>query len=195
MKKYFWSVSCMLMLGCLSVQAQDPYAGALLQSPFQLVKAYLDLTDAQVSQIGLNLSDYIQLVAQRQQRMFQVQSEIQVETARSPLDPTALGIRYAEIETICRNVHDESITAQNRNLALLTDAQKAKMKLLDDAYKLFPIINEAQKAGLLMPPAPYPSVGVWFNVSSFGSSGMPTLYGCQQAGVPTSRLSPSTLLR
>ena len=183
------------MLGCLSVQAQDPYAGALLQSPFQLVKAYLDLTDAQVSQIGLNLSDYIQLVAQRQQRMFQVQSEIQVETARSPLDPTALGIRYAEIETICRNVHDESITAQNRNLALLTDAQKAKMKLLDDAYKLFPIINEAQKAGLLMPPAPYPSVGVWFNVSSFGSSGMPTLYGCQQAGVPTSRLSPSTLLR
>ena len=168
----------LLSLGCISSQAQIgiPFP----QPAFQQVKAYLGLTDAQVSQIVLNLNDYGRLVAQRQQRMFQVQSEIQVETARSPLDPAALGIRYAEIESICRNVRDESIAAQDRNLGVLTDTQKAKLKALDDAYKLLPIINEAQSAGLLAPPGPYPAFEQqrWFNTSAFSSP--VSLSGCQQ---------------
>lgn len=180
MRKLHLSVAFLLSLGCISSQAQiiirDPYP----QLPFQQVKDYLGLTDAQVSQIVLNLNDYGRLVAQRQQRMFQVQSEIQVETARSPLDPAALGIRYAEIESICRNVRDESIAARDRNLGVLTDAQKAKLKALDDAYKLFPIINEAQNAGLLAPPGPYAGFGqqTWFNPSAFSSP--VSLSGCQQ---------------
>lgn len=185
------SVFCVLMLGCISARAQGPYPGPPPGPPFQLVKAYLDLTDAQISQIKLNLSDYRQLVAQRQQRMFQVQLEIQVETARSPLDPAALGIRYAEIETICRNVQDESIAALNRNLAALTDAQKAKMKLLNDAYRLLPIINDAQNAGLFTPAVQYSSVATpWFDTSSFVSSRMLTLSGCQQSGVFGFIISP-----
>ena len=173
----------LLSLGCISSQAQIGIPGPYPQPPFQQVRAYLGLTDAQVSQIVLNLNDYGRLVAQRQQRMFQVQSEIQVETARSPLDPAALGIRYAEIESICRNVRDESIAAQDRNLGVLTDAQKAKLKALDDAYKLLPTINEAQNAGLLAPPGPYAAFGPhWFNTTGFLSPVL--LSGCQQPAVP-----------
>ena len=95
MRRIHLSVA-LLSLGCISSQAQIGIPGPFWQPAFQQVKAYLGLTDAQVSQIVLNLNDYGRLVAQRQQRMFQVQSEIQVETARSPLDPAALGIRYAE---------------------------------------------------------------------------------------------------
>jgi len=168
----------LFVLGCVSSQAQIIIPGPNPQPPFQQVKAYLELTDAQVTQIVLNLNDYGRLVAQRQQRMFQVQSEIQEETAKSPLDPAALGIRYAEIEAICRNVRDEGIAAQNRNLAVLTDAQKAKLKVLEDASKLFPIINEAQNAGLLTPPGSYSASLGYPRVSFLLSPAV--LSGCQQ---------------
>ena len=182
MRQIRLSAALLLLLGCISSQAQIIIRNPFPQPAFQQVKAYLGLTDAQVSQIVLNLNDYGRLVAQRQQRMFQVQSEIQVETARSPLDPAALGIRYAEIESICRNVRDESVAAQDRNLGTLTDAQKAKLKALDDAYKLLPTINEAQNAGLLAPPGPYPAFGTqgFFSIGVFSPV---SLSGCQQPAV------------
>ena len=185
MRQIRLSAALLLLLGCFSSQAQIIIRDPFPQPAFQQVKAYLGLTDAQVSQIVLNLNDYGRLVAQRQQRMFQVQSEIQVETARSPLDPAALGIRYAEIESICRNVRDESIAAQDRNLGVLTDAQKAKLKALDDAYKLLPIINEAQNAGLLAPPGPYFAYGTQ-GLISIGVFSPVSLSGCQQPGIPRS---------
>jgi hypothetical protein len=148
---------------------------------FQQLRVYLGLTDTQVSQLLQNLNDYGRLVSQRQERMYQVQSEIRDETAKSPLDPAALGIRYAEIETICRNVRDEAGATQTRNLTVLTDAQKVKLKALDDAYKLLPVINEAQNAGLLSPPGPYAGIASGVSSSRLGIFGYPpSLPGCQQ---------------
>src|SRR3954453_4634177 len=162
-------LALLLSAVCISAEAQP----ALPQ-----LKAYLALTDAQISQIGQNLTQYSQLANQRQQRMFQVQGEIQQETAKSRLDPMALGMRYAEIEAICRNVKDEGVAAQNRILALLTDAQKAKVKILHDPYSLWPIIAEAQNAGVLAPPAPY-AINQWFNTAGFIVPAV--LSGCQQS--------------
>jgi hypothetical protein len=161
--------------GCISAQSQ----------PLAQTKAYLGLTDAQVSQIVLNLNDYGRYVAAKQQRMFQVQSEIQQETAKSPLDPAALGIRYAEIEANCRNIKDEAIAVQNRNLAILTDDQKIKLKTLQDAYKLLPVLVDASNAGVLTPPGPYSGSGVLSPPIAIGILGSPVVYGCQQPGVPT----------
>jgi len=171
------TLTFLLFLINISIRAQTVLPGPDPQPVFPQMKAYLGLTDAQMTQIVINLNDYSRLVTQRQQRMSQVQSEIQRETAKSPLDPAALGIRYAEIETICRNVKDEAVAAQNRNLAVLTDAQKAKLKVLDDAYKLLPIITEAQSAGVLAPPGPYsPFSGLIFGGILSGA----VLPGCQQ---------------
>ena len=117
--------------------------------------------------------------------MYQVQSEIRDETAKSPLDPAALGIRYAEIETICRNVRDEAVAMQTRNLTVLTDAQKLKLKALDDAIKLQPVINEAQKAGLLAPPNPSSAntvPGLFGSISGILAGPAPSLSGCRQQG-------------
>ena len=184
MRSVCFSAILLLSLVCFSGDAQIIIPGPVPLPPFQQVKVYLGLTDTQLTQIVINLNDYGRLVAQRQQRVFQVQSEIQVETAKSPLDPAALGIRYAEIEAICRNVRDEANAAQSRNLAVLTDAQKAKLKALDDAYKLFPIISEAQNAGLLTPPGPYsPYLAPWFGTAGFITP-VP-LSGCQQPSLPT----------
>jgi hypothetical protein len=172
----------LLLLGCISAHAQ--VLTGVNAPPYLQVKAYLAFTDAQVSQIVLNLNDYGQLASQRQERIFQVQSEIQQETAKNPLDPVALGIRYAEIEAICRNVKDEAAAAQKRNLALLTDAQVVKLKALEDALKLAPIINEAQQAGLLAPPGPYGYrliSGSFFVANPYSVNG--TVSGCQQTAV------------
>jgi hypothetical protein len=179
-------LSSLVLLVGISVQAQIVIPGPNPQPPFQQVKAYLGLTDAQVTQIVLNLNEYGRLVSQRQQRMFQVQTEIQQETAKSPLDAAALGVRYAEIETICRNVKDEAVAVQNRNLGLLTEPQKVKLKVLEDAFKLFPIISEAQNSGVLTPPGPYPIIR-WFDTSAFATPVLfppAVLSGCQQQTIP-----------
>lgn len=179
---------CLAVLGCISANAQSdqPFpVAAPPPPPFQQVRAYLALTDAQFTQLIQHLSDFTRFVSQRQQRMFQVQSEITDETAKIPLDPPALGIRYAEIETICRNVNDESAAVQTRNLALLTDAQKLKLKALEDAYKLLPAINDAQNAGLLSPPGSHGSTirdALPIDTSSFVAP-IVNLSGCQQPAV------------
>ncbi len=186
----------LFIFACLSASGQlpQPIPGNRFV-PFTQIRTYLALTDDQVARLIQNLTDYSQLVSQRQQRMFQVQSEIRDETAKSPLDPAALGIRYAEIETICRNVNDEGAAVQTRNLTLLSDAQKVKLKALDDAYKLLPVINEAQTAGLLSPPGPYtgapgiiPITGAFGFASFLLGSPSGSLSGCQQ---PTILLNPA----
>jgi len=170
----------------ISAQAQIVIPGRNGPPPFPQIKSYLGLTDAQIAQIVLNVSAYSRLIAQRQQRIYQVQSEIQQETARSPLEPAALGVRYAEIEAICRNVNDEAAAAQNRNLALLTDTQKAKLKVLDDASKLLPIITETQSAGVLAPPGPDSPFSGFFKDNRNTTQ---VMSGCQS---PSAVYDPST---
>jgi hypothetical protein len=183
---------CSLVLTAMSGNAQVvPPVKLPPIVPFQQLRVYLGLTDTQVSQLLQNLDDYSRLVSQRQERMYQVQSEIRDETAKSPLDPAALGVRYAEIETICRNVRDEAAATQTRNLTVLTDAQKVKLKALEDAMKLQPVISEAQNAGLLSPPGPYAGIVSGVLGSIPGILGYPTasLSGCQQQIIPASRIA------
>jgi hypothetical protein len=178
----------LLTLGSVSSHAQVTIPVLVPGPPIQQVRAYLALTDAQLTSLIQNLSDYSRLVGQRQQRILQVQSEIRDETAKSPLDPAALGIRYAEIEAICRNVSYEANMLQIHNLALLTDAQKTKLQTLDDAYKLLPIINEARNAGILSPPGPYVGTST---IAGF-LLGTPSLSGCQQPSIRNGDFSATT---
>ena len=68
--------------------------------------------------------------------MFEVQREIGVETARQPLDPVALGLRYAEVETIRRVIAERSAKLVPDNVAVLTEVQKMKLKALEEAMRL-----------------------------------------------------------
>jgi hypothetical protein len=181
----YWLLAGLLAAAGVPASAQTAFPGNRIPALSEATVSYFGLTTTQLTQITQNLDDYLRLTSQRQQRIFQVQSEIQEETAKSPLNPMALGIRYAEIEAICRNVKDEAAAAQKRNLALLTDAQAVKLKALEDALKLAPIFNEAQQAGLLAPPGPYKyGQGLIFGLGVIGSF-LPgysaTLSGCQQA--------------
>ncbi len=133
--------------------------GPILVPPvavFPDLVAYLGLTPAQLVQLGQPNATLATFVAEKSRRMDQVNREIAEETAKSPLDPTALGLRYAELEEIRREIRAEEEKTHEQVLAVLNDAQKAKLKTLEDAMKLQPLISEAQSARLLeRVPSPF----------------------------------------
>jgi hypothetical protein len=90
-------------------------------------------------------------------RIYQVQAEIGQVTQASPIDPMALGVRYGEIEEICRELRTNAAQSQQQNRAVLTDVQKTKLQALLDAIALMPVISEGQ-ADNLLPPTGTPTV-------------------------------------
>jgi hypothetical protein len=151
---------------------------------FPLLRQFLGLTDDQVSAILRNNSDYNSFSFQQQDQIRHAQSQIAIETAKDPLDPMALGTLYAGIESACRELRDRAASSQQQNISVLTDAQKAKLNVLNDAMKLIPTISEAQSGNLLgsanSPPFAFSAYSSSFAYVSAGfSSGVP---GCAVNG-------------
>jgi hypothetical protein len=143
------SLPATLLLIVASTRAQtvpNPFYG---YQPLVQVQQFLQLTDAQLQAILANNGEYNQFAMTKQTRISQLQSEIAAETAKETLDPMALGARYAEIETTCREMKDQAVTYQKKNTEILTDPQKEKVQVLQDAMKLAPVISEAQSGNLL----------------------------------------------
>jgi hypothetical protein len=122
--------------------------------PLAEVRKYLELSDGQFDAILDQNDRYNEFAAEKVRRVIQVQSEIAEETAREPLDPGALGIRYAEVEAICRELKAEADRGRERSLAALSEPQRMKLKALEEAIKLYPIVAEAEFGNLL--PLPFP---------------------------------------
>jgi len=135
----------LLMIGASAWAQPNPW----LYQPLGQVQQFLQLTDTQLQTILTNNGNYNQFAMTKQTRISQLQSEIATETAKDTLDPMALGVRYAEIETICREMKDQASTSQQKNTSVLTDPQKAKLQVLQDALKLAPVISDAQSGNLI----------------------------------------------
>ena len=139
--------ACLLFLVAASLWGQaifDP----MIRFPEQ-IRTYLALTQEQVMKIGQQNNAFARWSQERTQRMFQVQFEISEETAKSPLDPGALGVRYAEVEAIRREIAEREQTVLTENVAVLTAAQKVKLEALKEALKLVPTGSAAESVRLL----------------------------------------------
>ena len=105
----------------------------------------------------------------------QLQTEIAAEVSKDTLDPIALGVQYAEIETICRELKNQAVMYQTKNTDILTDPQKAKLQVLQEALKLLPVISDAQSGNLIGTPTYAPlfftSTSGSIGSSSFGVAG------------------------
>jgi hypothetical protein len=113
------------------------------------IRTYLALTDAQAQKISAQNSEFTRWSSARSLRMYEVQSEIAVETGREPLDPAALGVRYAEVEAIRREIAERNTKLIAANVAALTPAQVVKLKALEEAMKLVATSSQAQSVKLL----------------------------------------------
>lgn len=147
-------------LGAMTVlaQGQGPGTGTIL--PFPLfspeLQKYLDLSNTQVDAIRRANLDLTAFNARKQFRMAQVQAEIMEWTAKDPVDAIQLGARYAELEVIRREIAEEQTKTVPKVRGTLSAAQLAKLKLLEDAVKLQPLINDAVCENLMSPAAPQP---------------------------------------
>jgi hypothetical protein len=140
------------------------------QGPFQplsRLRDYLQLSDSQVLAILGNNEQYNRWSAGKQARIQQVQIEIADETVKDPLDPMALGVRYAEVAGICREMKDQAAAYQKQNTDVLTAPQKTKLQALQDALNLAPTISDAQSGNLLGSPGYAPP---FFTSGSFGTT-------------------------
>ncbi len=142
----------------LLVLAALPLAAQQQRQLMPLVKDYLELTSVQTIAIASANDEYNRAVNERSIRMRQVMTEIAQETVKDNLDPQAIGVRYQEIELICRDLAGLAAMLRQQNLAILDDKQRAKLKTLEDAFKLASIINEAQAAGLMSAPMNPPAM-------------------------------------
>ena len=142
MKLFIWAVSVLVVTPAFT-QTNRWFDQTLGQ-----VKEYLQLTDGQVQTILANNDEYNQWSIEKQNRIRQVQSEIVGETARDPLSVDALGIRYAEIEMICRQMKERANQYRTHNVDILDQNQKARLKTLEDALRLVSVISEAQSSNL-----------------------------------------------
>jgi hypothetical protein len=115
----------------------------------ETLRAYLGLTESQAVRIAEQNALVDSWSQTRSQRIWQVQAERAEESAKDPLNPGALGVRYAEVEAIRREIAERNKKLIVENLAVLTPAQMLKFKALEEALKLIPRADEAKSVKLM----------------------------------------------
>ncbi len=160
----------------------------VLYQPFAQISAYLQLSNTQYQAILSNNAQYYDWTGTKQRRIAQVQTEIAQETAKPTLDAMALGVRYLEVELICRDIKQKNEDTQKLNTGMLTDPQKAKLKALDDAVKLAPVVTDAQNARLVSGSSAVGSFGIGSSIGFL--TGVPSsIYGCSSTIFPGNIIS------
>ena len=115
-----------------------------------LVREHFSLTDAQVNNIQRQNDEYFRWSRTKYERMSEVQREIALETARQPIDAMALGVRYVELELTRREIAERDAKLVPENVAQLTEAQKAKLKTLEEAIRLAETVGTAARGERLI---------------------------------------------
>ncbi len=141
----------LVLIATASAWGQGPIVLRPFPSFLAQIREYLVLTEAQFNRIQQQNTDFSRWSLGQSQRMSEVQREISVETARQPLDPVALGLRYAEVETIRRVIAERGAKLIPENIAVLTDLQKMKLKALEEAMRLAETAGSEARSIRLVP--------------------------------------------
>ena len=138
--------------GFTTVQSFFPTSPCRSQFPVS-VRNFLSLSDEQVAGITGLQAAFSSLYAHKQSRIADVQVEIRDLTAQASPDAAALGIRYAELGGISRELTDADMQTRTAARALLTAAQQTKLQSVLDASKLASFLMPAESCHFLAPPA------------------------------------------
>lgn len=113
--------------------AQDPVRPGLIPPDLQ---RYLQLTDTQVNGIVRRNAEFRTYQSGKSLRQRMVLRELAVEMNRDPLDPTAIGLRHVELESIRREIEAEQKKTVEAVQGLLTPAQRARLDALAQVFRL-----------------------------------------------------------
>ena len=142
----------LVLIGLLAVGSVFGQGGGFPLSAFlALIRDYLSLAETQVQQIRQQNAEFEDWLAPKYARMASVLPfEIAAETAKEPIDEAVLGARYAEMERLRREIAARRATVIAANLRVLSEAQRTKMKALEEALQL--VDTGAQAEGFLLMP-------------------------------------------
>ena len=114
-------------------------------------QAYLGLSDEQVRVLGGGKRDFGEWMQTRCARAVVVQDELTEETARSPLEPMALGVRYAELEMMRREIEERGLALVAVHVGSLTEGQRGRLAELERQMQLADVGDEARVLQVLAP--------------------------------------------
>ncbi|MBY0372814.1 MAG: hypothetical protein K2Q23_02400 [Bryobacteraceae bacterium] len=95
---------------------------------------FLNLTSSQEASFQQNRETIFE--SSEVDRMGTLAQEIQQETARPELDPLALGLRYAELESLRRSYSERVRRLEAANREVLTSTQRERLAILEEATRL-----------------------------------------------------------
>jgi len=140
------------------------------------LRRYLELTDAQATRIQQLNSRFASYRLDKVNRQLTVQQELAEQMRQDPLDPTAIGLRHVELESIRRETEAEQARTITDIQALLTSAQRTRLDVLAQVLRQHDLACSAVAINLLPLPQPPPSSATVSPGSGPGSSAMPA--GC-----------------
>jgi hypothetical protein len=129
----------------------------LIDRPFPPeLKAFLELTDAQAAAVSKANTDLNTFRMTKAQRQMQVQIELSQESAKQTIDPMALGLRHAELETIRREIAAEQQKTGTIVQNVLTAPQKTKLTVLQQSLQMYSLACTAVDHNVLNMPILFP---------------------------------------
>lgn len=144
-------LTMILFAGVLSAQGpRGPRAQGA--PPMDELKTYLGLNDTQLEQIRQTRQSFRESMRPLVQEMAAKQRTLRDQIAQGSPDAAAAGKLLVEIDALRKQIRAKHESAQSETAAVLTADQRAKLKALEDAAKLAPMIRQARGAGLLAPP-------------------------------------------
>ena len=146
MRPVFAPLVCIFM--SLIASAQGPI-GISRKTAYPNLQRILELSDTQWTRLSENLTTYHNYIAEKYQRLSQVNEELLFEKTRPEPDPSALGIRLYEIAAICQQSTARLDNYKQDLRKLLTPSQSARLLQLEENLNLLPPIAEAQDLDLL----------------------------------------------
>jgi hypothetical protein len=124
--------------------------------PTAEVKAFLQLSDPQIQQLRDLTDSMAGANRTRNQEIAQKQQQLNDLLQQGSTDANALGRLLIDIQTLRKQVGATAENFRTQAVALLTDAQKTRLKQLEDSAKLAPAVQQAVSLNLLAPPARQP---------------------------------------
>lgn len=116
------------------------------------LKTYLGLSDTQVATLKQVRTDAFEQRRPELKENAQKARDLRAEMAKANPDQAVVGRLMTELKQSREQARSGQSQIQEKSLAVLTDAQKAKLKALEDAAALQQTVREARMSGLIAAP-------------------------------------------
>ena len=161
MNKKFWMVALAATMGVATIcMAQGPrrsFAGPGAHgdrggAQIEALKTYLGLSDTQVASLRQARTDAFDQAKPNMKDAAQKARDLRAEMNKANPDPNAVGRLMTEMKQMREQGRSTQTQVREKSMAVLSEAQKAKLKTLEEAAALQDAVREARMSGLLNAP-------------------------------------------